>query len=317
MALQLKLHEDSSGSQNSGSIVQQECRRRLMFSVYVSDLLFDCDSIHIDDELVAQLPLPCNLWSFTQGLPCKTLTLQQLRSHVPDGPAKQSSNHCSYLINILVIRRKILRQVLESNVYCQTNHRRYIRHVNHERDLPWKAESSFQTLCDELDVWQGNLPPNYDFIERHMYTFRVSRHLDIFLMIHAWYHECCCLLFGAWMPGHPENIIGNADIQASLTFLQDSTDRCLSHARNITSLIQKILNVESSHLFRDPWFGFCIWDSTVTLLASVQRSDVEIQYKESIAELLKLNLKALALTRDKIALAGKIVRQNSFLAFVP
>ncbi len=151
------------------------------------------------------------------------------------------------------------------------------------------------------------MPTNYAFVERHMYTFRVSRHLDIFLMIHAWYHQSCNLLFGAWMHEHPESIIRSVTIQAPSAFLQDCTDRCLSHARDITSLIQKILKVESNHLFRDPWFGLCIWDSTIALLSSVQKTSVDATYKENIAELLKLNSKALMLSKDKILLAGKIV----------
>jgi hypothetical protein len=80
-----------------------------MWAVFVSDLLFECDKNQIDPDLLIDLPLPCNLWSFTQGLPCKTLTLRQLRRKVENVTIKQSSNHCAYLINILVIRRKILK----------------------------------------------------------------------------------------------------------------------------------------------------------------------------------------------------------------
>ena len=103
MSMQLRLYELES----PGTFLQQECRRRLMWAVLVSDLLFDSD-FPINPDLLMDLPLPCNLWSFTQGLPCKTLTLRQLRGNVEDDAIKQSSNHCAYLINILVIRRKIL-----------------------------------------------------------------------------------------------------------------------------------------------------------------------------------------------------------------
>lgn len=103
MSMQLKLYEPNS----PGTFLQQECRRRLMWAVLVSDLLFESNS-HIDVELLMDVPLPCNLWSFTQGQPCRTLTLRQLRGVVEDEAIKQSSNHCAYLINILVIRRKIL-----------------------------------------------------------------------------------------------------------------------------------------------------------------------------------------------------------------
>jgi len=105
MSLQLKLHELVS----PGTFLQQECRRRLMWAVFVSDLLFDCEKSNINSDLLLDLPLPCNLWSFTQGLPCKTLTLRQLRGRVDDGAIKQSSNHCAYLINIIMIRRNVLK----------------------------------------------------------------------------------------------------------------------------------------------------------------------------------------------------------------
>jgi hypothetical protein len=105
MSLQLRFHELVS----PGTFLQQECRRRLMWAVFVSDLLFDCDKSNVNPDLLLDLPLPCNLWSFTQGLPCKTLTLRQLRGRVDDTAIKQSSNHCAYVINIIMIRRRVLK----------------------------------------------------------------------------------------------------------------------------------------------------------------------------------------------------------------
>lgn len=105
MTLDLRLYETDA----STSFLQQECRRRLMWGVFVSDLLFDNDQLEIDMDLLLDVPLPCNLWNFTQGIPCKTLTLRQLQSRVDDVATQQSSNHCAFLISILVTRRKILR----------------------------------------------------------------------------------------------------------------------------------------------------------------------------------------------------------------
>lgn len=150
------------------------------------------------------------------------------------------------------------------------------------------------------------MPTNYAFIERHMYTFRVSRHLDIFLMIHAYYHQCYILLFGAFVPENIFSIIGNFATPAPQEFLQDCAKQSLSHSRDISGLIQRVLKVEADHIFRDPWFGLCIWDSTCSLLIDSQRQSDGI-LQEDIAELLKLNLKALANTKSKIPLAEKIV----------
>ena len=105
MTLDLKLYQIDP----STPFLQQECRRRLMWSVFVSDLLFDNEQLEIDMEILSDLPLPCNLWNFTQGIPCKTLTLRQMQTAIDDADTQQSTNHCAFLISILVIRRKILR----------------------------------------------------------------------------------------------------------------------------------------------------------------------------------------------------------------
>ncbi|OPB36105.1 hypothetical protein A0O28_0108790 [Trichoderma guizhouense] len=206
MSMQLKLYESNS----PGTFLQQECRRRLMWAVLVSDLLYESNS-HIDLELLMDVPLPCNLWSFTQGQPCKTLTLRQLGGVVEDEAIKQSSNHCAYLINILVIRRKILTYMQEAQ--------------DSKMDLPWLPGSNFSILCEELETWRRNLPANYAFVERHMYTFRVSRHLDIFLMIHAYYHQCCIILFGAFVPEDVGSKIQRFVTQISPEFIQTCSDR--------------------------------------------------------------------------------------------
>ncbi|KAL7917185.1 hypothetical protein ACQKWADRAFT_307392 [Trichoderma austrokoningii] len=287
MSMQLKLYEPSS----QGTFLQQECRRRLMWAVLVSDLLFESNS-HIDLELLMDVPLPCNLWSFTQGQPCQTLTLRQLRGVVEDDAIKQSSNHCAYLINILAIRRKILTYMQEAR--------------DSKMDLPWLPGSHFSLLCEELEIWRRNLPANYAFVERHMYTFRISRHLDIFLMIHAYYHQCCIILFGAFVPEDVGSKLQRSVVQIPPEFIQTCSDQYVSHARDISFLIQKVLKVEPDHLFRDPWLGLCIWDSTSALLASTRWQENRNSYRNDITELVKLNLRALENSMSIIVLAKKI-----------
>jgi hypothetical protein len=193
--------------------------------------------------------------------------------------------------------------------YTIANMSSYVRQVqDFEAGLPWLGGSYFQSLCEELDIWRRNLPTNYAFIERHMYTFRVSRHLDIFLMIHAYYHQCYCLLYGAFVPENTFCIINRFATPPPPAFLHDCTNQSFSHARDITALIQRVLKVESEHVFRDPWFGLCIWDSTCALLTVGQRQSAAMSFREDIAGLLKLNLKALTNTKPKILLAEKIVR---------
>lgn len=174
-------------------------------------------------------------------------------------------------------------------------------------DLPWLPGSNFSILCEELETWRRNLPANYAFVERHMYTFRVSRHLDIFLMIHAYYHQCCIILFGAFVPEDVGSKIQRFVTQISPEFIQTCSDRYVSHARDISFLIQKVLKVEPDHLFRDPWLSLCIWDSTCALLASTRWQENRNSYRDDVTELVKLNLRALENSMPIIVLAKKVV----------
>jgi hypothetical protein len=174
-------------------------------------------------------------------------------------------------------------------------------------DLPWLPGSYFSMLCEELEIWRRNLPANYAFVERHMYTFRVSRHLDIFLMIHAYYHQCCIILYGAFVPEDVGSKLHRSVVQIPPEFIQTCSDRYVSHARDISLLIQKVLKVEPDHLFRDPWLGLCIWDSTSALLASTRWQENRNSYRDDVTELVKLNLRALENTMPVIVLAKKVV----------
>ncbi len=96
-------------------------------------------------------------------------------------------------------------------------------------------------------------------------------------------------------------------MQVPAEFIQDCSDQCISHARDISYLIKKVLKVEPNHVFRDPWFGLCIWDSTSAMLTSSQWQESNAAYTEELTELIKLNLKAIRNTMPVMALAAKIV----------
>lgn len=109
MALQLKLNHPAaqspdSPSGNSGTFLKDECSRRLMWSVFGADILLASDKMHVSDEAVCSLGLPCNLWNFTQGTPCTTLLLHDESN---DAAAYHATNPNGYFIRIIALRRRI------------------------------------------------------------------------------------------------------------------------------------------------------------------------------------------------------------------
>ncbi|OBT58160.1 hypothetical protein VE04_01126 [Pseudogymnoascus sp. 24MN13] len=276
---------------DSGTFLKDECSRRLMWSVFGADILLASDEMHVSDEAVCNLGLPCNLWNFTQGTPCTTLLLHDESN---DAAAYHATNPNGYFIRILALKRRI------------TNFIRDQREYNMEP--PWMETSQFYRVVKELEDWRKKLPPNMTFEERHMYTFRTSRHLDMFLMVHVWYHQCGCDLFGSWIQDRGATSDDDPNAPALAEFFQKCRDRCLYHAQQISHLLEKVLRVEPDHLFRDPWLGFCILDSVTIQLANetIQQQPTSAESCREMSQLLKINIKALANTKETIILADKV-----------
>lgn len=169
--------------------------------------------------------------------------------------------------------------------------------------------SQFYEVVKELEDWRKKLPPNMAFEERHMYTFRTSRHLDMFLMVHVWYHQCGCDLFGSWIQDRGAASSDDTNGPALAEFLQKCRDRCLYHAQQISRLLEKVLRIEPDHLFRDPWLSFCILDSLAIQLENetTQQQPATTESSKEISQLLKFNMKALANTKETIILAERVV----------
>lgn len=114
MALQLKLNCPATcqpSEMSSAEFLRAECHNRLMWTIFVSDLLYAFDETHVSEQAMADLYSPCNLWSFTQGTPCTTLRLAQLTERTADPALRQATNPCAYLIKVLAIRRKIIKLI--------------------------------------------------------------------------------------------------------------------------------------------------------------------------------------------------------------
>jgi hypothetical protein len=114
MAVKLKLNYPASrhpSELRSAEFLRVECHSRLMWTVFVSDLLFAFDETYVSEQAMANLYLPCNLWSFTQGTPCTTLRLSEISQRTINPTLRQATNPCAYLIKILTVRWKIIKCV--------------------------------------------------------------------------------------------------------------------------------------------------------------------------------------------------------------
>ncbi|KAI9727387.1 MAG: hypothetical protein M1834_008458 [Cirrosporium novae-zelandiae] len=271
--------------------IQLECHIRLMWCVFISNTLLACEELEYNENLVEELPLPCNAWNFFQGFPCKTLRLSDTAT---DTEAGNVTNPCAYLIKIILIRKRILRYIFSS--------------PKDHRELPWQNGSTFQALSQALEEWRCSLGDSYTFEVRHIYNFRSSLQLDMFLMIHIWYHHCYSELYGFYMPGHHRAVVDDHTLSEPSEFIGDCTARSVSHAREISRIIGEVLKVEPDHLFRDVWFGFCVLDSTRVQIAAALKQPTS-ESRDELGSLLKLNIQALENTKNTFRVTEKIYQE--------
>ncbi|KAH8797737.1 hypothetical protein F5884DRAFT_814652 [Xylogone sp. PMI_703] len=298
MALRLKLNLPRSREGDplkieSSQFLEEECHLRLMWSIFVADLLFGCDESQINETSVALLPTPCSMWNFAQASPCVTF---RIHDKLYDTVVEHATNPCAYLIRVLLIRKRILH---------------YIKFpTEHTQIQPWSPSSTFQQLISELNEWRRSLPRNYIFGERSIYAFRSGRQIDMFLMIHVWYHQSRCELYSIWKQFHMDSMDVDVHNNVSSQFIEDCKMKCLIHANSISSAVEKVLSIEPDHLFRDAWLGFCILDSTRIQLS--HKDMVIEQYTFDERELvlrLKVNIRALSTTKSVFPLTEKIYQE--------
>jgi len=298
IAVQLKMNvfEPIADTARQPNFTRQESRIRLMWSVYVLHCLLLCDEVHSNQELLKDLPLPCTVWNFMQNLPCLTLRLSE---PINQPERASATNPCAYLIKIVIVRSEIMR-------FNQSL-------VSMDQTYPWQAGSKFHNLAKSLESFRQNLRTNLSFEVRQMHDFRSSRQLDMLLMIHTWFHHCNCQLYGLWIENHPRASTNFFLSLAPTQFALSCTTKSILHAKQMSRLVQKVLEQDPQHEFIDVWLAISMLDSAQVLIAAALRQ-VSPDERLEIFSLLRINLRVLGAMRSKFGLAEKTY--NACVQFV-
>lgn len=298
IALQLKMNsfDVPPELQRQRNFARQESRIRLMWSIYVLHCLLLCDEVHSNEELLQTLPLPCNVWNFMQGLHCETLRLPEPINHAERAHV---TNPCAYLIKIVIIRSEIMR-------FNQSL-------VSMDQTYPWQAGSKFHNIAKSLENFRQTMRTNLSFEVRQMHNFRSSRQLDMLLMIHTWFHHCNCQLYGLWIENHPRASTNFFLSLAPTEFALSCTMKSILHAKQMSRLVEKVLEQDPHHDFVDVWLAISMFDSAQVLIAAALRQ-ISPEEKQEIFSLLRTNIRVLAAMRTKFGLAEKTY--NACIQFI-
>lgn len=186
-ALQINLEYSAdilSQSPNGGlSSTVRECRRRLMFSCYVTDALCGSgvDQLTLIHEKDLKIQLPCTDWNFLHERPVITKTISgDALNFIPSDqiPADIQGNTgmIGYFLQHMEIRRRVLW---------------YIKHLDQAKE-PWLPDSEFAQLDRELQDWYESLPPSLEYTAETIYMRKESSQLGALCLFHCAYHQTMC-----------------------------------------------------------------------------------------------------------------------------
>lgn len=194
-ALQINLEYSSDllvqSSSTSLSVTSRECRRRLMWSCYVTDVLCGSgvDQLTLIYERDLKIQLPCNDYSFVRERPKVTRTLDGpaldfLPQEIVPADLDENMGMLGFFVQQIEIRRRVLK---------------YIKHLDTAK-LPWSADSEFSLLDAELRSWYDSLPANLEFTPSTIYMRKESDKLGALCLFHCAYHQTMCDLYRIGTP---------------------------------------------------------------------------------------------------------------------
>ncbi|KAH7141852.1 fungal-specific transcription factor domain-containing protein [Dactylonectria macrodidyma] len=284
------------------SVTARECRRRLMWSCYVTDVLCSngVEQLTLIFEKDLKIQLPCNNRNFLHQQPSitRTLTGSPLGFVPPDKiPADIDSNMgmLGYLIQQLEIRRRVLW---------------YIKHLDQAK-LPWLPDSEFAQLDRELQAWYASLPANLQFTASTIYLRKESSQLGALCLFHCTYHQT---MLDFYRIGTPELF----KLRSAFHFPPEMSDfqrhlqyALFKEARTLGAIIAEA-EQHSPRMIGDPWFPTMAYESNrVMLFYLTQVTDPVAMNKRDLVlssiAYLQSNLKALKTMRATNAMAEGLV----------
>ncbi|OAK99591.1 hypothetical protein IQ06DRAFT_277747, partial [Phaeosphaeriaceae sp. SRC1lsM3a] len=230
MAYALKLHKED----RQFSFVDQECRRRLMWCLFINDR-FQAGGVPeylVLSSASLQIQLPCPEHNFQVDMPIITPRLQDksnLQSELPMS---------SFLLRVFDVRNRIL---LYSHGYA--------KHLLDTSTSPEQSLPQFQFFEQELKDILDSLPAELAFSTRAYQLRAFSPERTTFITLHIYFHHCHCELYRLLNPGYREALPIAVIMATSPELVAYAQSRCLEHATSIGEIIATTHNLASTDLY--------------------------------------------------------------------
>ncbi|KAH7402353.1 fungal-specific transcription factor domain-containing protein [Phaeosphaeria sp. MPI-PUGE-AT-0046c] len=226
MAYAIKLHKEDSRL----SFIDQECRRRLMWCLFVNDR-FQAGGVPeyiVLSTASLQIQLPCPEHNFQVDMPVSTSRLED-KSNL-----NTETSMSTFLLRVFDVRNRILlyaKQLLDTS-------------TSPEQSLP-----QFQFFEQELKDLLDSLPPELAFSTRAYQLRAFSPERTTFITLHIFFHHCHCELYRLLNPGYREALPNSVIAATSSELVAYAQARCLEHAISIGEIITTTHDLVETDLY--------------------------------------------------------------------
>ncbi|KAH9210428.1 hypothetical protein DL95DRAFT_307997 [Leptodontidium sp. 2 PMI_412] len=278
------------------TFVGQERRRRLMWSIFMSDTLLAngrADFTLVSAERI-HLQLPCHERDFSFDIPVET----ELLKPTPGLDNQSNIGMMGFLIRILEIRVRI---------------QKFTHEMVDRRNISPQARRELESLASEVRQFSATLPPTYVLNERNFFLRAYTPERTTYIMLHVWWNLCYCDLYRFTIPGFHEALPDEILSDLPSEFLKHCRERCLKHAVDVSNIFESILKLGGDIFITDTALAICslqcarIGTSLGPLVDEpLQRGDI-VKKCTACSEILQKHSELYPTSRLLVSLRGLII----------
>ncbi|KAI0026203.1 hypothetical protein F4780DRAFT_718956 [Xylariomycetidae sp. FL0641] len=236
LALALQLNDDQALSQETSSFTQQECHRRIMWSLFIQDKLLSGgvdEFVSLPSEWM-RLSLPASEYAFQHECHGKTGTLADGMHQLSRGGLGSTG--------FLLILHTIRYRILKSTKSLMAENKTTSQQPNVE-----EAIATLIGLQQELLSFYHLIPTHLKLKDRNILSYSDSDEFANFLSLHSWFFQCCCDLFRICLPGTIRESASAALLtQAPPGFVESWKSLAVSYAVCWAKTWKKVLEMKES-----------------------------------------------------------------------
>lgn len=231
-------------------VLNQECRRRLMWCTYLMDRLTISEGQGYSplcprDDMHVQLP--CNARCFDLEIECRTAQLHEMHN-VAAVSVNRDLGISAFVVYIIDLRDRL---------------RRYLIDYSAALVAPWDGGSGFWSVHQSLTNFEASLPADLKNTEKAQFMRVNTLEHTAYIMLHTWWHTCCCELFSHFITDPTPDQDSRRPPEDFVTFCYNALKW---HSVTLNAFWSDVKKLAKAYFVTDWQIASCVYLNTKALL---------------------------------------------------